>query len=97
MDDETFPVVCSNGCPEGYLGQHKFSCEWAGREGPRYPDVTVQLTGEDSNIFFIVGRVRATLRRAGHADQIGYFTAHVSDARTYTEALNRIGQWVTVR
>lgn len=30
-DDESFPIVCANGCPEGYLGRHKFSCELAGR------------------------------------------------------------------
>jgi sulfite exporter TauE/SafE len=30
-DDDPFPVVCSNGCPEGYLGHHKFSCEEARR------------------------------------------------------------------
>lgn len=28
-DDEDFPVVCENGCPEGYKGRHKFSCELA--------------------------------------------------------------------
>jgi hypothetical protein len=27
---ESFPIVCSNGCPEGYLGRHKFSCSLAG-------------------------------------------------------------------
>lgn len=25
-DPGTFPIVCANGCPEGYLGCHKFSC-----------------------------------------------------------------------
>lgn len=28
-EGDTFPVVCANGCPEGYLGRHKFSCELA--------------------------------------------------------------------
>ena len=26
---ELFPVVCPNGCPEGYLGDHKMSCREA--------------------------------------------------------------------
>jgi len=26
---EIFPIVCENGCPEGYLGSHKFSCPLA--------------------------------------------------------------------
>lgn len=28
-DEDTFPIVCSNGCPEGYKGIHKFSCSLA--------------------------------------------------------------------
>lgn len=28
-DEDEFPVVCENGCPEGYLGRHKFSCPLA--------------------------------------------------------------------
>lgn len=32
---------------------------------PRYPDVHVQLSGEDGNAFFIIGRVRKALRSAG--------------------------------
>ena len=35
-----------------------------------YPDVTVQLTGEDGNGFFIVSRVRKALEQAGH-DEAG--------------------------
>jgi len=25
-----YPIVDRNGCPEGALGRHKFSCQWAG-------------------------------------------------------------------
>ena len=32
---------------------------------PKYPDVEVQLSGEDGNAFFIIGRVAKALRRAG--------------------------------
>jgi len=31
-------------------------------------DVEVQLTGEDGNAFFILGKVSKALKRAGHAD-----------------------------
>ena len=90
-----FPVVCANGCPEGSTGQHKFSCEWAGIDGPRYPDVEVPVTGQDGNIFAIMGRVTGALRRAGHADQITYFANHITDAGSYDEALERVDQWVS--
>lgn len=29
-DPDNFPVVCDNGCPGGWRGRHKFSCELAG-------------------------------------------------------------------
>jgi len=32
---------------------------------PRYPDVQVQLSGEDGNAFAILGRTAAALRAAG--------------------------------
>lgn len=35
----------------------------------KFPDVHVQLTGEDGNAFFILGRVQSALRRAGVSDE----------------------------
>jgi len=32
---------------------------------PRYPDILVQLTGEDGNAFAILGRTAGALRAAG--------------------------------
>lgn len=44
--------------------------------GPLYPDVTVQLSGQDGNAFFIIGRTRAALRDARVPDEtIRRFTA----------------------
>lgn len=34
-------------------------------DAPLFPNVTVQLTGEDGNAFFIIGRVSGALRRGG--------------------------------
>jgi hypothetical protein len=34
--------------------------------GPKFPDVTVQLSGEDGNAFFIAARVRKALEQKGH-------------------------------
>jgi hypothetical protein len=42
---------------------------------PKYPDVSVQLTGEDGNAFAIIGAVAKALRRAGHADAVPEFQA----------------------
>lgn len=95
--DEDFPVVCDNGCPEGYQGKHKFSCEWSHLDGPRYPDITVQITGEDGNIFFIGGRVRAALKQAGHGDQRANFTRHLTSTHSFSDALDVVEQWVVIQ
>jgi hypothetical protein len=45
---------------------------------PKYPDVTVRLTGTDGNAFALIGRVRSALREAGvsnHEIQEFVFTA----------------------
>lgn len=41
----------------------------------KFPDVTVQLSGEDGNAFAILGAVSKALRRAGHADAVEAFQA----------------------
>lgn len=39
-------------------------------KGPvRYPNVRVQLTGEDGNAFFILGKMIKAMRRAGVSDE----------------------------
>jgi len=42
---------------------------------PKYPNVEVQLSGEDGNAFFIIGRVTKALKRAGaNAEDVKAFT-----------------------
>ena len=59
-------------------------------------DIRVRLTGEDGNIFFILGRVREALRRGGHPDLVPEVTAAVTSSQSYTEALARIMEYVVV-
>jgi len=39
----------------------------------KFPDVIVQLTGEDGNAFFIIARVSKALKVAGHGDVVEEF------------------------
>jgi hypothetical protein len=65
---------------------------------PRHPEVTVQLTGEDGNIFFIIGRVRKALRRADVAEEeIDAFSREVNETESYAAALAAVMRWVRVR
>ncbi|AXH47452.1 hypothetical protein SEA_HANGMAN_89 [Mycobacterium phage Hangman] len=63
---------------------------------PKYPDVHVQLTGQDGNVFFIIGKVSKALREAGHVDQVTPFVNEVTDTDSYDAALAVVMQWVEV-
>lgn len=63
--------------------------------GPRFPDVEVQLLGEDGNAFFIIGRVTQALRRAGHADFIKEFQDEAMSG-DYSHVLQTCIRWVEV-
>jgi hypothetical protein len=58
-------------------------------------DVEVQLSGEDGNIFFIIGRVSAALRRGGHADLVDEFQKDASSG-DYDHALQVCMDYVEV-
>lgn len=60
----------------------------------KYPDVTVQLSGEDGNAFFIIARVTKALRRAGvPKDEIDLF-AEEATAGDYDNVLQTVMRWV---
>lgn len=72
---------------------------------PTYPDCVVNLSGEDGNIFVIIGRVRVALREhmkvrgVGHAERnrrLDEFTASVTNSQSYDDALAVVMHWVTV-
>lgn len=62
---------------------------------PKYPDVEVQLTGEDGNVFFIIGRVCAALKRADVSEaEIEAYTNECTSG-DYDHALRTTMRWVT--
>lgn len=65
-------------------------------EGPRYPSVKVQLTGNDGNAFAIMGNVQRALRRAGvpKAELDKYFEESTSG--DYNHLLATTMRWVDV-
>ncbi|MDY6948937.1 MAG: hypothetical protein SXG53_24855 [Pseudomonadota bacterium] len=63
----------------------------------KFPDVHVQLSGEDGNVFSIIGRVTQALRRAGCApSEIVEFQKQVQSSQSYDDALDVVMQWVNV-
>ena len=61
---------------------------------PRYPDICVQLTGEDGNAFAILGRTTHALREAGlDKDEIDQYYAEAT-AGDYDHLLQTTMRWV---
>jgi hypothetical protein len=62
---------------------------------PKFPQVHVRLSGEDGNVFSIIGRVCRALRGGGASEaDIESFSQQVMMAGDYDEALRTVGQWV---
>jgi hypothetical protein len=71
------------------------SREETGPLGPKYPDINVQLSGEDGNIFSIIGRVRRALRDGGASEvDLDAFGREVVDAGDYDSAIRTVMRWV---
>lgn len=63
---------------------------------PKYPNVSVQLSGEDANAFFMIARTRRALKRAGVSeDEVQQFTSE-AESGTYDDVITTIGRWVEV-
>lgn len=65
-------------------------------QAPQYPDVEVQLTGEDGNAFAIIGRVSQALKRAGHSNAGNEFANSAMECESYDELLQLAINTVTV-
>lgn len=64
---------------------------------PKYPEIVVQLTGEDGNALAIMGRVTHTMRRAGlTSEEIDQFRAQCLGG-DYDDLLRTVMKWVDVR
>lgn len=62
----------------------------------KYPNVEVQLSGEDGNAFIMVSRTRRALRKAGvPSGEIEQFTQEATSG-DYEDVLLTIEKWVNV-
>ena len=63
----------------------------------KYPEIVVQLSGEDGNAFSIIGRVSKALRRAGVAStEVDKFTTDAMSG-DYDHVLQTAMKWVEVK
>ena len=57
---------------------------------PTFPQIEVRLSGEDGNVFAIIGRVTQALRQAGYPDDAAQFAAEAMDCGSYDEVLRLV-------
>lgn len=60
----------------------------------KYPHVTVQLTGQDGNAFFILGRVMGALRDAGVPEEEVDEFLREAKSGDYDHLLATVMKWV---
>lgn len=64
--------------------------------GPKYPDIEVQLSGENGNAFSIIARVRRALRDNGvSSDEVNTYVDEALRG-SYEDLLVITMKWVTV-
>ena len=65
--------------------------------GPRFPQVAVQLTGQDGNVFNLIGRCNRAAKGKITQAELDEFMAEVMDSHSYDAALAVMQRWFTVR
>ncbi len=58
--------------------------------------IEVQLSGEDGNVFAIIGAVRNVLRKAGHKELAVEFRDKAFKAASYEDVLNLCREYVEI-
>lgn len=62
----------------------------------KYPDVKVQLSGEDGNVYSIIGRVKREIRRKHGHEAADAFAKEAMSKGSYEEVLGFVQQTVDV-
>ena len=62
----------------------------------KHPGISVQLSGQDGNVFNLMGIVIRALRENGFGDEVDDFVSEVTSSKSYHEALAVMMQWVDV-
>ena len=62
----------------------------------KHPDISVQLVGQNGNVFNLMGIVIRALRSNGFGDEVDDFVSEVTSSKSYHEALAVMMQWVDV-
>lgn len=62
----------------------------------KFPDITVPLSGQDGNAFFIIGRVMRALKASGHSREVCDQFMVEATSGDYDHVLRTTMRWVNV-
>ncbi|MBD3004618.1 hypothetical protein [Streptomyces sp. 5-10] len=62
----------------------------------KYPDVTVQLSSDDGNVYAVIGAVERALKRAGYREDAIKFRAAAFEAESYEDVISLAEETVQV-
>lgn len=63
---------------------------------PKYPNVHVELIGQDGNAFAILGRVSRAMRRSGVSEEEQKAFSDEATSGDYDHLLRTVTKWVSV-
>jgi hypothetical protein len=63
----------------------------------KYPEIVVDLVGQDGNAFFVLGKVQRELRRAKVSKEEQEFFMDEATSGDYNHLLQTVIAWVTVQ
>jgi len=63
-----------------------------GMTNPRFPDIEVELTGQDGNVFNLIGLVSRELPR----EHVKEFRIDIMSSKSYEDALVKMSEWVVI-
>ena len=63
---------------------------------PKYPNITISLTGREGNAFYILGKVRTALIQAGASEEEREAFHKQATSGDYDHLLSTVTEWVNV-
>ena len=63
---------------------------------PKYPNITISLTGREGNAFYILGKVRTALIQAGASEEEREAFYKQATSGDYDHLLSTVMEWVGV-
>jgi len=82
-----------------HIANHEINIVQFEKKGKNMPDnkPTIQLTGQDGNVFNLIGIAQKALRRAGQGNKATEMAARIQECGDYHKAINIISEYCDIQ